>query len=76
MLLISSQNSWRVVASSSKKEKRGKLGMIFDFWWAIWKERTGEFESKERSHHQLFSTVKDDIFSHLNHLSHYALSVT
>jgi hypothetical protein len=45
-----------------KKEKRKHLGMLFTFWWCIWKEHNKRiFKNKECSSHELARLVQDEI---------------
>jgi hypothetical protein len=38
----------RLLQGGSTKEKKRRLGILFTFWWAIWKERNRRvFESKK-----------------------------
>jgi hypothetical protein len=42
------------------------MGILLDFWWAIWKERNRiVFENKDRSPQQLVYFLKDEITLHL-----------
>jgi hypothetical protein len=45
-----------------KKSEKRKLGIIFTFWWQIWKERNRRiFESQELSVQQLSILIVDEI---------------
>jgi hypothetical protein len=49
-------------SSSTSKEKRRKLGILFTFWWLIWKERNKRvFEQKEASVLQLCNLIQESI---------------
>jgi hypothetical protein len=50
----------------TKKEKKRKLGILFTFWWMIWKERNSRiFEDKQRSVSQLIRLIQEEIvFNH------------
>jgi hypothetical protein len=44
--------SWmsKMLKARSKQEKNSNFGMLFTFWWMIWKERNRRiFENKEAS---------------------------
>jgi hypothetical protein len=46
----------------SKKEKKKKLGILFTFWWLIWRERNNRiFEDKHRSVPQLIKLIQDSL---------------
>jgi hypothetical protein len=50
----------------TRENKRGEMGILLDFWWAIWKERNRiVFENKDRSPQQLVYFLKDEITLHL-----------
>jgi hypothetical protein len=54
-------------STGTKRDKRRKLGILYDFWWAIWKERNRRnFDNIDRSPSQLTSLLKDDIVLHLS----------
>jgi hypothetical protein len=56
-----------LIPLEQKKDKRRKLGILYDFWWAIWKERNRRiFDNIDRSPNQLTSLLKDDIILHLS----------
>lgn len=39
-----------LLASGSQAHKRRKIGILFSFWWEMWKERNRRvFEGSERS---------------------------
>jgi hypothetical protein len=48
--------------TGSKKMKRMKIGILFNFWWQLWKERNRcIFEDKHQSPLQVLSLLKDQI---------------
>jgi hypothetical protein len=48
--------------SSSKKDKRIKLGIVLTFWWQIWKERNHRiFEGKEMSANSLAMLTREEL---------------
>jgi hypothetical protein len=55
-----------ILNTSSRKEKREKLGILFTFWWPLWKERNRRtFDHKETSTSCLASMICDTIRLHL-----------
>jgi hypothetical protein len=57
-----------LISTGTKKiYRRRKLGILFYFWWAIWKEsNTRIFDNRDRSPNQLISLLKDEITLHLS----------
>jgi hypothetical protein len=54
-----------LLKSGSKKEKRKKVGILFTFWWLIWKERNRRiFEFKETSAHGLAVLILEAVWVH------------
>jgi hypothetical protein len=52
--------------NQGKKEKKRKLGILFTFWWMIWKERNRRiFEDSHLSAQQLARMARDEIQLHL-----------
>jgi hypothetical protein len=52
--------------TGTRENKRGEMGILLDFWWAMWKERNRiVFENKDRSPQQLVYFLKDEITLHL-----------
>jgi hypothetical protein len=50
-----------LTSSGSTKQKRRKLGILFTFWWRIWKERNRRvFEQLETSTFQLAELIYED----------------
>jgi hypothetical protein len=46
----------------SRKEKRKKIGMLFTFWWFIWKARNNKiFRDEDISPHQLSRLIIEEI---------------
>lgn len=57
-------NAWvtKLAKTGSKHERNMKLGVLFYFWWNIWKERNRRtFEGQERSVPCLATQILDDI---------------
>jgi hypothetical protein len=51
-----------LISSGSKKEKRAKLGILFTFWWQIWKERNGRiFQGEEHPVSRVTALIHDQI---------------
>jgi hypothetical protein len=51
-----------LVSGGTKKEKKKRLGILFTFWWMIWKERNRRiFDDKHISAFQLASLAIDEI---------------
>jgi hypothetical protein len=45
-----------------KKQKKEKLGLLFSFWWSVWKERNRRsFQHQEKSPQQLARLLLDEI---------------
>jgi hypothetical protein len=48
--------------SGSRKEKQRRMGVLFTFWWWVWKERNYRtFEGRERSAMQLAQIIQDEV---------------
>jgi hypothetical protein len=55
-----------ILNTGSRKEKRKNLGILFTFWWLLWKERNQiTFDHKETSASCLASMICDTIRLHL-----------
>jgi hypothetical protein len=49
-------------SSGTLKERKAKMGILFMFWWAIWKERNRRiFDNKELSAIQLADLIVEEI---------------
>jgi hypothetical protein len=60
-----------LLAAGPKKEKKRKLGVLFTFWWLIWKERNSRiFEDKERSLVSLSQLIQEEITLHNSVFNH------
>jgi hypothetical protein len=45
--------------------KRKKFGILFCFWWQIWKERNRQiFEGEERSINQVAAVIQEELAVH------------
>jgi 6-phosphogluconolactonase (cycloisomerase 2 family) len=48
--------------TTSRSERRKKLGILFYFWWQVWKERNKRvFDGKESSFQHLAAWTQDEI---------------
>jgi hypothetical protein len=59
--------SWMeyLLRTGSKKEQRKMVGILFIFWWNIWKERNNQiFRNASRSPTMLFNIIREDIHNH------------
>jgi hypothetical protein len=53
-----------LLATGSKKEKKIKLGILFMFWWQIWKERNNRvFHEGEHSVTRVVGLIKEQVYS-------------
>jgi hypothetical protein len=53
-----------LLISGTAKEKRKRLGVLFSFWWQVWKESNRRiFEGKEKSVPQVANLLKEHIAS-------------
>jgi hypothetical protein len=53
-----------LIAFGSKKEKKPKLGILFMFWWQIWKERNnGVFQEEGHPAIRVAVLIKDQAIS-------------
>jgi hypothetical protein len=51
-----------ILTSGSRKEKRVNLGLLFSFWWQIWKERNRRvFVAKELSAPSFAALFRDQV---------------
>jgi hypothetical protein len=58
---------WVSLLSSigNKTQKRANLGLLFTFWWNVWKERNRRiFYHKARSVPQLFDWILEELVSY------------
>jgi hypothetical protein len=51
------------------KDKKNSLGMLFSFWWAIWKERDRQiFDDKHLLTQHVATLAQEEITVHLTAL--------
>jgi hypothetical protein len=49
-----------LLISGNRMDKRRKIGLLFSFWWQIWKERNRRiFDGKQQSTLQVFSHLQE-----------------
>jgi hypothetical protein len=54
------QWAYLLLSSGCKKEKRTKLGLLFTFWWQLWKERNRRvFQGVELSSFRVAALFKE-----------------
>jgi hypothetical protein len=59
MSLRGDPTSWMkyLLRTGSKKEQRKMVGILFIFWWNIWKERNNQFSKMLQDHQQCCSLL-------------------
>jgi hypothetical protein len=51
-----------LLKSGPEKEKKKNLGILFTFWWFIWKDRNNRFfEDKHKPFRALASLIQDEV---------------
>jgi hypothetical protein len=59
-----------LVQNNSKKDRRKALGILFTFWWQLWKEKNRRvFDNYECSIPRLSALLKEDILLYCRVLS-------